>query len=258
MTVTVARLYRYPVKGLSAESLERITLARGRGVPGDRQYALALPSVSFDGESPHWLAKSSFLTLMRNARLAALETRFEEATATVFIERNGRELISGCVATIEGRAAIETFLYTFLDGELSGPPRLVSAPAGGIFSDHPDPLLSVIGLATIDEIERAAGVPIDPLRFRANIYVAGTAPWQEFGWIGQTIAAGEARLRCLERIDRCAATTVRPGSGVRDINIPKLLEQRFGHADCGVFASVATAGEISIGAQVASPANSAQ
>ncbi len=253
MTVTVAHLYRYPVKGLSAESLERITLARGGAVPGDRQYALALPSVSCGGESPRWLAKSCFLTLMRNPRLAALETRFEEATATLVIGRNGKPLIAGCVATPEGRDTIETFLYTFLDGELPGPPRLVSAAAGGIFSDHPDPLLSVIGLPTIAEIERVAGVPIDPLRFRANVYLAGTVPWQEFGWIGQMITVGQVRLHCLDRVDRCAATTVQPGSGVRDINIPKLLEHCFGHTDCGVFTAVATTGEISIGAQVASP-----
>lgn len=48
MAVIIAQVYRYPVKGLSAEPLDRVTLAIGRCLPQDRRYAIALGSTHFD------------------------------------------------------------------------------------------------------------------------------------------------------------------------------------------------------------------
>src|SRR3954452_4548231 len=47
MQNTVAAIYRYPVKGLSAEALDRVTLAPGDCLPQDRRFAIALPSTRF-------------------------------------------------------------------------------------------------------------------------------------------------------------------------------------------------------------------
>lgn len=44
----VTALYRYPVKGLSAEPLPALTLARASGLAFDREYALALGTTAFD------------------------------------------------------------------------------------------------------------------------------------------------------------------------------------------------------------------
>lgn len=63
--------------------------------------------------------------------------------------------------------------------------------------------------------------------------IRGFAPWQEFDLMGKTLAIGDARLKIIKRIVRCAATNVDPQRGVRDMNIPLTLEQRFGHMDCG-------------------------
>ena len=41
MPPRVVDICRYPVKGLSAEHLERAVLARGEGVPHDRRFAIA-------------------------------------------------------------------------------------------------------------------------------------------------------------------------------------------------------------------------
>ena len=40
---TIAAIYRYPVKGLSPEKLDRTTLAPGECLPHDRRFAIALP-----------------------------------------------------------------------------------------------------------------------------------------------------------------------------------------------------------------------
>ena len=43
---------------------------------------------------------------------------------------------------------------------------------------------------------------------------------------------------------RCAATDVDPATGIRDLTIPKTLQQTFKHADCGVYAEVIAGGNM--------------
>ena len=247
MSITVTSINRYPIKGLSAEPLEAADLTVGEGVVGDRRVALALSSTRFDADKPQWLPKTSFLMLMRNARLAALETRYDAGEGILTVRREGKQVAKGKITTPVGRAMIEEFFDAYMRGEVAGRPRLVAAPGGHMFSDHQNKVLSIINLATVRDLERVVGEPVDPLRFRANLYLEGAAPWAEFDWVDGDIAVGEARLRVTARIDRCAATTVRPGAGIRDINIPKALQRGFGHIDCGVYGRVTADGRIAVG-----------
>ncbi len=48
----VDRLYRYPVKGLSAEALEAAHVEAGGALPWDRAFALAQGDAPFDPASP--------------------------------------------------------------------------------------------------------------------------------------------------------------------------------------------------------------
>ncbi len=217
------------------------------GMPGDRVFALALPSTRFDPDAPEWLAKTNFLMLMRHERLAELETHVDDRDQSLVVRRDGDIVARGRLGTEAGRAVIEAFFREFMGGKIEGTPHLVAAPGDHMFSDHMHRVLSVINLATIRDIERVVGEPVDPLRFRANLYIDGAAPWSEFEWIGNSMEIGGARLSVTERIDRCAATTVNPDSGVRDINIPRILQRSFGHIDCGVFARVSLSGSIAVG-----------
>jgi uncharacterized protein len=85
---------------------------------------------------------------------------------------------------------------------------------GHTFTDNPTKYVSLINLASVAEIERRMGRPLDPLRFRANFYVEDLPPWAEFNWVAGELAAGDARLHVAQRIDRCAATNVDPSSGL--------------------------------------------
>ena len=51
----------------------------------------------------------------------------------------------------------------------------------------------------------------------------------------------------VKRIQRCAATDVDPDTGIRDLTIPKTLLENFDHTDCGIYAEVIAAGDITIG-----------
>ena len=88
-------LYRYLVKGLSGERLPRATLQTGAYFPGDRLFAIENGPSGFDEAAPEHQPKIKFLMLMRNARLAKLETRFDEATQNLTIWRDGKPVTRG-------------------------------------------------------------------------------------------------------------------------------------------------------------------
>jgi hypothetical protein len=245
MSAIIAQIYRYPVKGLSAEPLARVALTPGRPLPHDRRFALAHGATRFDG-APHWLPRNNFLMLARNARLAALETRFDPETEVLTVSRHGRAVARGKATDPTGRAVLEQFFAAYLGDEAHGPPKIVEA-AGQPFSDTAQPRLSLINLASLGALARVAGAPVAPLRFRGNLYLDGVGPWQEFTWIGRELAVGGARLRVVERIERCAATNVDPETGARDRNLPLALTKGFGHTDMGVYAEVVAGGDIAIG-----------
>jgi hypothetical protein len=121
-----------------------------------------------------------------------------------------------------------------------------------IFTDNPTPYVSLINLATVREIAGKLGrEALDPLRFRANLYVDDLDPWAELSWVGKELVAGEVRFACAERIDRCAATNVDPATGARDLNIPLALRQSYSHIDCGVLLGVARGGRLETGQSIA-------
>jgi uncharacterized protein len=240
-------IYRYPVKGLSPEPLAGTLLTPGQTVPSDRLYAIENGPSGFDPELPRHQPKSRYLMLMRNERLAMLRTRFDDTSHVLTIESDGRIATRGDLRTSAGRHGVESFFAQFCADELRGPPKVLHA-AGHSFSDVARKVVSVINLASVSALETAIGAPVNPLRFRGNVYVEGWPAWREFDLLGQEIAIGEsARIKVVKRIVRCAATNVDPETGARDLTLPETLLRSFGHADCGVYAEVIEAGEIVAG-----------
>src|SRR5271169_1390504 len=133
-TAQIASLYRYPVKGLSPEPLPHVALEVGQTFPADRRYAIENGPSGFDPEAPAWLPKVYFLMLMRNERLAGLQTHFEDHTHRLTIRKDGEVAARGDLETAEGRAAIEQFFAANFAGELKGPPKVLSSE-GYSFSD---------------------------------------------------------------------------------------------------------------------------
>lgn len=246
---TIQSIYRYPVKGLSPEAYSRVRLRAGETLPNDRRYAVENGPSGFDPAAPQWLSKVHFLMLMRNERLAALRTHFDDATCTLTIRHNDAEVAQGDLESAEGRAAIERFLATYAADELKGPPKVLSAPQHS-FSDVAKKVVSIVNLASVAAIEELVGRPVDPVRFRANLYVSGWPAWFEFNLVDQTIALGDARLKILKPIVRCAAVNVDPVTAERDLDIPGTTLRILGHPYCGIYGEVIADGDIAIGDQV--------
>jgi uncharacterized protein YcbX len=243
----IQTIYRYPVKGLSAEPLPGTSLKRAESVPGDRLYAIENGPCGFDPAAPRHFPKQHFLMLMRNERLAELRASFDRSCHTLSLAREGREVARGDLTTQNGRAAIERYFGEFYADALRGPPKILHAP-GHSFSDVAGKVVSIINLDSLAALARVVRAPIDPLRFRANVYIAGWPAWSERELVGKVLAAGpRARLKVVKRINRCAATNVDPQTGARDLDLPQTLRHTYGRDDCGVYAEVIADGDIAPG-----------
>ncbi len=240
----IAAIQRWPVKGLGPDPLEDVELRAGDPLAFDRAWAIENGPSGFDPVAPKPLPKSRFLMLMKNERLAALATAFDAETRRLTIFRHGKQVAAGRLDEPVGRSIIEQFFAAYMANELRGVPRLLSAEAH-TFSDVGAPVVSLIGQGSLAELERVAGRTIDPLRFRANFHMAGLAPWAEFDLIGHRLALGaDVVLRVIEPITRCAATNVDPATGARDMQIPRLIDNAFGHSEFGVYAEVVQGGRV--------------
>ncbi|MCE1238204.1 MAG: MOSC domain-containing protein [Hyphomicrobiales bacterium] len=248
MTVRVATLWRYPVKGFSPENLAAVDLLPGETMPFDRAYAIENGPSGFDPAAPLHMPKIKFLCLMKNAGLAALATRFDAATSLFTIaDKSGETLAEGRLDTAEGRAAIEAFLAARFADDLRGPPKVL-AGGGHSFSDVAKKVLHLVNLETLRAMEADLGVALDPLRFRPNVVVEGLAAHAELDWPrDMPLSIGGLAFEVVKRTERCAATKVNPETAVRDLDLPRHLMQTLGHTDLGVYLRVVTPGRLAVG-----------
>jgi uncharacterized protein YcbX len=248
------RITRYPVKGLSGEILDTITLSAGRGLPHDRQFALALPDTPFDPAAPKPFPKTRFAVLMNFAKLAELSTSFDTSDETLSIKHPDVS-VSAPLNTAEGRAQIEASLSTFMQDEIDGRLRVVASP-GHRFTDasvHSPEMMeavSLMNLASIRALEDKIQRRLDPRRFRANFLVDGLEPWAEFDWLDRNISIGSATFKGVKRTRRCIATEVNPDSAQRDVPVPSELLKNFGHTDLGIYLTVQRGSTVRVGDRI--------
>jgi uncharacterized protein YcbX len=249
-TATITGLYRYPVKGLTPEPLAAVPLQVGQTLPADRRYAIENGPSGFDPQTPVWKPKTFYLMLMRNERMAAFKTVFEDATNVLTIRRDGDVVARADLESTEGRAAVEAFFTTHFAEELRGPAKLLSG-GGYSFTDLARKVVSIINLASIADIETMVGSEVHPLRFRGNVYVEGWPAWYEASLVGETLRIGKARLKVVKTTTRCAAVNVDPDTAARDLDIPPAIIRHRGNNECGIYAEVIEGGDIAVGDQLA-------
>lgn len=254
MSGHVAAIYRHPVKGFTPESLPHADLAPGDGFPHDRIWAVENGPSGYDPEAPRFTPKQKFTVLAAIPRVAAARTRYDEASGVFTAEATGHATFAGRLAEAQGREAFAAWLTSFLDAEdIRGPLKVVDARGPFRFTDHPLGQVSVINMASVRDLSRKMGVELDPLRFRANLYVEGWPAWAENEWTGRELMVGPARAKVFKPIVRCAATEVDPMTAVRDLEVVKALFDNYGHMFCGIYIQMTSAGRVALGDPAAGP-----
>ena len=229
----IQSLWRHPVKGFTPERLNEANLLAGGFFPCDRLYAVEDGPSGFDPEAPVWIPKQKFTVLAKIAQVARARTAYDDATGVVSASAAGREPIRASLTEAGGRRAFAAWLTDFLGDEANGPLRVVGAP-GHRFTDDPRGEISIVNLASLRDLEARIGRSIDPLRFRANLYVDGWPPWIENEAKDSEVRLGPVKARVFAPIARCVATHVDPATGERDIDIVPALHANYGHRLCGI------------------------
>jgi len=239
-------LYRYPVKGLTAEALESAEVEQGDCIPWDRAFALAQGDSGFDPDHPAWFQKQNFMCLMKNARIARLFSFFDPRTGMLAIRAPDGSSVVENALTPEGRDRITTFLVSYLGEEARGAPRFHHIP-GHSFCDQRHKVVSLINLASLRDYETKIGARRHRRRFRSNIWFSGSPAWSERDWIGQHLQVGGAVLRVTKGTTRCPATEVNPETAERDANPVAELRNLYGHVELGIHAEVIEGGKFAVG-----------
>ncbi|HEX2466633.1 MAG TPA: MOSC N-terminal beta barrel domain-containing protein [Solirubrobacterales bacterium] len=203
----VAELWRYPVKALRGEQLERAELTED-GVRGDRLL------------------------------------RIDDEKGRTITSRTARSLLS-LSATIgdDGDPLIDLVPWrepASLDAvrDASGPGAQFARTNGGKRFDAA-PILAVTdgGLAQLG---------VDRRRFRPNILLEGVDGPAERDWIGRRLRIGEALLFVREPCERCVVTTIDPDTLEVDPDVLRRTRLELGGI-MGVYCDVLVGGEIGVG-----------
>jgi uncharacterized protein YcbX len=252
-TMTVLELWRYPVKSMQGERVERVELRPGGGVDGDRCWGVVDQS---DGK---------ILSAKRWGRLLEASARpdGDEVVVTLPDRSEHRSDDPGVHATLSAwldrdvrleRAPTDRALAfdmgtdptddaTAADFQWSGPP--------GRFVDLAD-----VHLLSTASLTQAAGEhpdgQWDVRRFRPTaLLTSEDGGYAEDAWVGSKVQIGGATIDVLMATMRCAMPTrPQPGGLERDLDISKTL-QRAHDNNLGIYANVAVSGPVSVGDGVA-------
>jgi len=109
---------------------------------------------------------------------------------------------------------------------------LVDTDGDWHMADTNKPCISFLNLASVRDLEQKAGVEIDPLRFRMNVWIDGLDPWIELDYItafeqGERfpMQIGGVQVHCDDLCERCRAIEQSPTTGKWDIELQRFLEQ---------------------------------
>jgi uncharacterized protein YcbX len=241
----VAALALAPVKGLRLVSVDAVDI-RPDGPAGDRAFVLREP----DGR---------IALTMRNPRLVQVVPAWDRERGELALTFPGGGRVAGPVergarvttAFYDGRPVaghvVEGPFAAALSEHAGHPVQLVTRDDGETGGD--DSPVTLMSRASLQALGAALGGDVDGRRFRMTIQIDGVEAWEEHGWAGREVRAGEAVLRVAAPTERCAVTTRDPDDGHRDAPVLKALAGLRGRDDVtfGVWCDVVAPGRVRVG-----------
>lgn len=230
----VVALYRYPVKGFTAEACASLTVLGEGRIAGDR--VLGLRFADSSAAADDWSKKHEFVALVNTPGMARLRLRFDHKTLSLCISEKGAVLINAALNEVGRKkiaAVIENYVLKLDDNPLSSHPerlplRLVGNGITPRYQDNEAGQITLHSRASLAAVGNAVGDnDLSELRFRSNIVIDGLDAWEEQRWIGRAIQIGRVTFDVVMPKTRCLATQANPDSGERDLPILKTLTHVF-------------------------------
>jgi uncharacterized protein YcbX len=255
---TVVGLWRYPVKSMMGEELNRTEITE-RGLLGDRQFALvdaATGKVAGAKNPRKWGNFFDFRAAYveppeANATLPAVRLTLPNGTALTSESENVNEVLSGALgraveltqARAEQESSAEEYVPDIEGLEHRDTVTEWELPAGTFYD------LAVVHLLTTATLDRLRELypagRFEARRFRPNIVIStAERGFVENDWLGRTVTVGNTvRLRITRPCPRCVMTTLAQGDLPKDPGILRTAAQN-NAANVGVYADVISAGAI--------------
>jgi uncharacterized protein YcbX len=243
-----------PVKGLRLLHPEAVELDDS-GIPTDRRFFLV-------GETGELVDPSDHGPLLRvvpdyDPVEERLRLTFPDATV---IEAPADRLGASVVTDVYGRVAEGRRVLGPFDEALSDfaarPVGIVRADRDGAAQDaHP---LTMVSTASVRDlgVRGGQGDDLDARRFRINLEVDDTQPYEEDTWARRPVRIGDATIRVLGQIPRCVVTTLGPDTGEKDFATLTVIagyRPRIGGRGglpFGMYAEVVQPGAVRVGDEV--------
>lgn len=222
---TISEIHIFPVKGLSGTRVESAQLGR-RGLEHDRRWMLIDPDGVFlsQRELPEMVFLQAFVAdgalcvrdLKRRQEDLVLPLHGgirEKARAQIWMDWVDVELLGSKADAWFTSALQTTCRMVFMPDTTERQVDLKYAKQGDIagFSDgYPYLIASESSLADLN-VRLEGRMYADMLRFRPNIVLRGTQPWEEDDW--KAIQIGNAVFRTPKPCARCTVVTIDPTTG---------------------------------------------
>jgi uncharacterized protein len=219
----VAALWRYPVKSMAAEPLEEVEVAWA-GFAGDRRWAFVRSGIERSG--------FPWMTIRQRSNMGEYRPSFVDASRpddsrTVVRTPTGDEL---------------EVVDPALAAELGEGVRVIKQDRG-VFDAMP---LSLISTQSVAALGALVGSELDPLRFRPNLLIEASEPYEEETWVGSVVRVGGMAMRVDQQDERCAIVTVDPVTSERNPAVLRAIAQQ--RDTCmGVYGSTVTPGRVAVG-----------
>jgi uncharacterized protein YcbX len=207
----VAALWRYPVKSMAGEPLDRVQISRS-GLAGDRLVQVYRP----------------------NGRVATARTCPGLLGHRAMLDSSGEPLVDG---------------RHWTDASVLADVRRHVEPGATLARDEADDRFDILPLLVATD-GAIATFGRDARRLRPNVVIGGVEGLAERAWPGWELRIGDVRIGIQSLRSRCVMTTFDPDTLAQDPEVLRDIVKRFGGRlalDCFVIEG----GEIAVGQPVA-------
>jgi len=129
-----------------------------------------------------------------------------------------------------------------LGAELGDGVRVIKQDRG-VFDAMP---LSLVSTQSVAALGALVGSELDPLRFRPNLLIDASEPFEEETWVGSVVRVGGISMRVDQQDERCVIVNVDPVTSARNPAVLRAIAQH--RATCtGVYGSVVSPGRVAVG-----------
>lgn len=233
MLATIKEMYVYPVKSMRGVQVEEAFLSI-HGFLGDRRYAFVQEQLAATSTFP-------WMTAREKPPMILHTTRFERPVTPQ--DRNAPVMVQ--IPDGAEYEVTDSQLREHVTQLLGHPVFLLRNGRGNYDTQQ----VSLISHTSVAQLANEAETTIDPMQFRANLYIepAAGVPFVENDWIGRVLRLGEtAQIGVTDTDERCMMINLNPHTAKQDPSVLRTVTRDHGQ-QMGIYGNVVVPGLVRVG-----------